>query len=80
MALNDVFRTALAGRCKARPELAQAPIPLAIHLPSVPCRGGAGLLRRLFEPLGWQVEASAGRSTRRPPVGRVALPRRPADR
>src|SRR5262245_35029746 len=61
MALKDVFRTALTGRCDARPELARAPIPLTIGVPSVPCRGGAGLLRRLFEPLGWQVEASAGR-------------------
>jgi 3' terminal RNA ribose 2'-O-methyltransferase Hen1 len=60
MALKHVFRTALTGRCDARPELAGAPIPLIIHVPSVPCRGGAGLLRRLFEPLGWQVEASAG--------------------
>jgi 3' terminal RNA ribose 2'-O-methyltransferase Hen1 len=60
MALKDVFRTALTGRCDARPELAQAPIPLTVHVPSVPCRGGTDLLRRLFEPLGWQVEASAG--------------------
>ena len=60
MALKDVFRTALTGRCDARPELAQAPIPLTIHVPSMPCRGGADLLRRLFEPLGWQVEASVG--------------------
>jgi 3' terminal RNA ribose 2'-O-methyltransferase Hen1 len=60
MALKDVFRTALAGRCDARPELARAPIPLTIHVPSMPCRGGADLLRRLFEPLGWQVEAYAG--------------------
>jgi 3' terminal RNA ribose 2'-O-methyltransferase Hen1 len=58
MALKDVFRTALTGRCDARPELAEASIPLAIHVPALPCRGGAGLLRRLFEPLGWQVEAS----------------------
>jgi len=60
MALNDVFRTALTGRCQARPELAQAAIPLTVHVPSLPCRGGARLLRRLFEPLGWQAEASAG--------------------
>ncbi len=59
MALKDVFRTALTGRCDARPDLAAAPMPLAIRLPSVPCRGGADLLRRLFEPLGWQVEAAA---------------------
>jgi 3' terminal RNA ribose 2'-O-methyltransferase Hen1 len=59
MALKDVFRTALAGRCAARPELAAAPMPLEIHVPAVPCRDGAGLLRRLFEPLGWLVEAAS---------------------
>jgi 3' terminal RNA ribose 2'-O-methyltransferase Hen1 len=59
MALKDVFRTALTGRCDARPELAAAPIPLDVHVPAVPCRGGADLLRRLFEPLGWQVAASS---------------------
>ena len=57
MALKDVFRTALTGRCDARPELAAAPIPLDISIPAVPCRGGADLLRRLFEPLGWRVAA-----------------------
>jgi len=59
MSLKDVFRTALTGRCSARPELAAAPIPLELHVPAVPCRGGADLLRRLFEPLGWQVAASS---------------------
>jgi 3' terminal RNA ribose 2'-O-methyltransferase Hen1 len=59
MALKDVFRTALTGRCNARPELAAAPIPLDIHVPAVPCRGGVDLLRRLFEPLGWAVAAAA---------------------
>jgi 3' terminal RNA ribose 2'-O-methyltransferase Hen1 len=59
MALKDVFRTALAGRCDARPELAASPIRLEILVSAVPCRDGADLLRRLFEPLGWQVEASS---------------------
>jgi 3' terminal RNA ribose 2'-O-methyltransferase Hen1 len=59
MALKAVFRTALTGRCDARPELAAAAIPLAVHVPALPCRGGAGLLRRLWEPLGWRVEAAA---------------------
>ncbi len=58
MALKDVFRTALAGRCEARPELAASPIPLEVAAPAVPCRGGAGLLARLFEPLGWLVAAA----------------------
>jgi 3' terminal RNA ribose 2'-O-methyltransferase Hen1 len=59
IALKDVFRTALTGRCAARPELAETPIPLAIRVPAVPCRGGADLVRRLFEPMGWSVQATA---------------------
>ena len=59
MALKDVFRTALNGRCDARPELAQQNIPLVIRVPALPCRGGADLLRRLFGPLGWHVDAAA---------------------
>jgi 3' terminal RNA ribose 2'-O-methyltransferase Hen1 len=59
MALKDVYGTALTGRCNARPDLAASPIQLEIHVPAVPCRGGADLLRRLFEPLGWQVESAA---------------------
>ena len=59
MALKDVFRTALAGRCDARPELAASRMPLEVDVPAVPCRGGADLLRRLFEPLGWDVEATS---------------------
>lgn len=58
MALKDVFRTALAGRCNARPELAAAAIPLELHMPTLPCRGGVDLLRRMFEPLGWGVAAA----------------------
>ncbi|MEV5897149.1 3' terminal RNA ribose 2'-O-methyltransferase Hen1 [Nonomuraea fuscirosea] len=57
VALADVFRTARAGRCKARPELPGRPLPLELHLPALPCRGGPDLARRLFEPLGWEVEA-----------------------
>ncbi|HZE48823.1 MAG TPA: hypothetical protein VE074_04630, partial [Jatrophihabitantaceae bacterium] len=30
MALKDVYRTALAGRCNARPELAESPLPLQL--------------------------------------------------
>ena len=56
-ALAEVFRTARAGRCAARPELAAAPLPLEIRLPALPCRGGAELADRLFAPLGWQVTA-----------------------
>jgi 3' terminal RNA ribose 2'-O-methyltransferase Hen1 len=59
MALKDVFRTALTGVCAARPDLAASAIPLDVHVPAVPCRGGADLLRRLFEPMGWTVAATS---------------------
>jgi 3' terminal RNA ribose 2'-O-methyltransferase Hen1 len=57
MALSKVFRTAMTGRCDSRPALAVAAIPLELHVPALPCRGGADLARRLFEPLGWSVQA-----------------------
>ena len=59
VALNQVFRTALSGRCDERPELAAAPIPLAIRVPALRCRGGPQLAISLFEPLGWTVEAQS---------------------
>jgi 3' terminal RNA ribose 2'-O-methyltransferase Hen1 len=55
VAMSQVFGTALAGRCKDRPELAQTAIPLIVKLSVLPCRGGEGLLRELFEPLGYTV-------------------------
>ncbi|MFN2607173.1 MAG: 3' terminal RNA ribose 2'-O-methyltransferase Hen1 [Acidimicrobiales bacterium] len=58
VAMAKVLGTALAGRSKDRPDLADTPIPLSVRLPAVPCRGGEPLLRRLFEPLGYRVTAS----------------------
>jgi 3' terminal RNA ribose 2'-O-methyltransferase Hen1 len=57
VALGQLFRTALAGECRERPELPNRVLPLEVHLPALPCRGGEPLLRRLFEPLGYRVEA-----------------------
>jgi SAM-dependent methyltransferase len=55
VALSRVFRTAMTGRCDARPELAAESLPLEIRVPVLPCRGGRELAGALFEPLGWQV-------------------------
>ena len=57
VALKEAFRTALTGRCDARPELARTGIPLEIHVPALRCRGGQDLASRVFEPLGWTVAA-----------------------
>lgn len=56
-AMADVFSTARSGRCDSRQELADGTLPLELVVPVLPCRGGPELARRLFEPLGWQVEA-----------------------
>jgi 3' terminal RNA ribose 2'-O-methyltransferase Hen1 len=59
VALLSVFKSAMAGTCKGHEELAASPIPLEAVLPVVPARGGEPLVRRLFEPLGYAVEATA---------------------
>lgn len=59
VALGRVFRTALTGRCDARPDLVGTSLPLEVHLPALPSRGGAQLVERLFGPLGWTVTATS---------------------
>ena len=54
-ALAKVFRSALRGASKDRPELAAEAIPLEIRVPVL--RGTADLATRLFAPLGWEVTA-----------------------
>jgi 3' terminal RNA ribose 2'-O-methyltransferase Hen1 len=56
VALKETFRTALTGRCDARPELAETRIPLEIRVPALRCRGGEDLARTVFEPLGWTAD------------------------
>ncbi|MBV2154001.1 3' terminal RNA ribose 2'-O-methyltransferase Hen1 [Kitasatospora sp. SUK 42] len=64
VALRTVFRSAMKGACPARPELPLRARPLRIELPAVPANGageggGPAMVARLFEPLGWRVEATA---------------------
>jgi 3' terminal RNA ribose 2'-O-methyltransferase Hen1 len=56
--VGKVFGTAMAGRCDQRPELAAAALPFEVEAPAVAVRGGEPVLRSLFEPLGYQVEAT----------------------
>lgn len=56
VAIARVFGTALSGRCSDRPELVDEVLPLRATLPVLPSRGGPGILKRLFEPLGYSVE------------------------
>ncbi|MFD0972482.1 3' terminal RNA ribose 2'-O-methyltransferase Hen1 [Plantactinospora endophytica] len=57
-ALSTVFRSALRGASKDRPELAATAIPLELRVPALRCRGGADLAGKLFAPLGWTVTAT----------------------
>jgi 3' terminal RNA ribose 2'-O-methyltransferase Hen1 len=58
VAIGRVFNTALAGRSKFRPELPETPLPLEARLAVLPSAGGEDVLRRLFEPLGYEVHAT----------------------
>lgn len=57
VAISQVFGTAMSGRCKDRQDLADTAIPLTARLDVLPVRGGADFLQRIFEPLGYTVEA-----------------------
>ena len=59
VAIKEVFRTALSGRSQGRQDLADSRIPLELRVPALPCRAGADLVHRVFEPLGWQVETGS---------------------
>lgn len=57
VAIADVFGSALSGKSKERPELADTPLPLRVTFSALPCRGGEEFLRKLFEPLGYTLSA-----------------------
>ncbi|MDX6697146.1 MAG: hypothetical protein QOE65_543 [Solirubrobacteraceae bacterium] len=58
VALVSVFKSAMAGRCEGHEDLAASAIPLEAALPVVPARGGEAMVRRVFEPLGYEVDVS----------------------
>lgn len=55
VAVAQVFASALGGRSKGRQELAETPIPLTAKIAVLQCRGGEDLIKKLFEPLGYQL-------------------------
>ncbi|MGV3615553.1 MAG: 3' terminal RNA ribose 2'-O-methyltransferase Hen1 [Fimbriimonas sp.] len=57
-AMTEVFSTAMNGRSKERQAVADAEIPLEAEIPVLPARGGERVIRGLFEPLGYEVEAT----------------------
>jgi 3' terminal RNA ribose 2'-O-methyltransferase Hen1 len=57
VAMGRVFGTALAGKCQKRPELVSTRLSLDLTVEVIRARGGAEILRELFEPLGYAVDA-----------------------
>ncbi|RYG47573.1 3' terminal RNA ribose 2'-O-methyltransferase Hen1 [bacterium] len=55
-ALRETMASALNGRSREKPELAETAIPLEAHLPALRVRGGEAFARSVFEPLGYDVE------------------------
>jgi 3' terminal RNA ribose 2'-O-methyltransferase Hen1 len=55
VAIARVLGSALAGRSKDRPELTEIAMPLTAKISVLPSRSGEKFLRRLFEPLGYEV-------------------------
>lgn len=60
VALGRLFSTAFSGRSKERQEVADTALPFSAKLPAVAARGGADLVQRLFEPLGYEVTIESG--------------------
>jgi 3' terminal RNA ribose 2'-O-methyltransferase Hen1 len=55
VAMAEVLGSALSGKCRERPALAKTKLPLVAQIPVLPCRGGESVIRRLFEPLGYEL-------------------------
>lgn len=56
VAIAKAFSTAMNGICNHHPELLGIEMPFQVVLHSIPApQGGEGLIRRLFEPLGYKV-------------------------
>ena len=60
VAIARVFGSALGGRSADRPELTNQALPLQAEVAALPCRGGVDIVRRLFEPLGYEVGINQG--------------------
>jgi 3' terminal RNA ribose 2'-O-methyltransferase Hen1 len=56
VAISRVYRNALQGKSKERPDLVNEKMPFEVNISVLPCRGGEKFLRRLFEPMGYDVE------------------------
>ena len=56
VAIAQVFGSALNGHSRDRAELVETALPLQAEIAVLSCRGGEGVVRRLFEPLGYTLD------------------------
>jgi 3' terminal RNA ribose 2'-O-methyltransferase Hen1 len=57
VALSKAFSSAMNGKCKDKPELIEVKLPFEISISVIPApKGGEILIRKFFEPLGYEVE------------------------
>ncbi len=57
VAIAKAFSTAMNGKCSKKPELVETKMPLEVKISVLPApKGGEILIRKLFEPLGYQVK------------------------
>lgn len=54
-AIAGVFASALNGNCRTHPDMPGEAWPFSVDIPVLSARGGELLVRKLFEPLGYQV-------------------------
>lgn len=57
VAIAKAFSTAMNGKCTQKPELVDVKLPFEVKISVLPApKGGEILIRRLFQPLGYQLE------------------------
>lgn len=57
-AISKVLGSAMNGRCESKPELVETELPLEVGIHVLPVRGGETFIRKIFEPLGYEVEVT----------------------
>ena len=56
--LGKVFGTAMTGAVRQPARARRERDPVEVEIPVLPCNGGEAILRRCFEPLGYEVDAA----------------------
>ncbi len=55
VAISRLFGSALNGTCKKQPGLVTKVLSFQVDIPVLPSRGGETLIRKLFEPIGYEL-------------------------